>query len=136
MRRIEVEVNGTIAEAELFEKIAPRATSAFWEALPLERKLITAKWSGDVVALHPNHPLLTEIVDLENPVTSIYPGTIVMRPKGTEILISFGVGEYRWAIGVDYTTLLAQITTNRPALFAALAAVHDTGTAIIAFRRK
>lgn len=136
MKRIELDVDGVVAEADLMESTSPKAVEAFWDSLPVERTLITAKWSGDVVAFHPKLPALEGIDTLESPVTSIYPGAIVMRPRGTEILIGFGVGEYRWAIGVDYTTRLAQVTTNRAAFLAAVAAVHDKGSANIQIRRK
>lgn len=136
MRTIELEVNGVVAEADLMASSAPKATEAFWNVLPIERNLFTAKWSGDVVAIHPKLPALTEISELESPVTSIYPGAVVMRPRGSEILISFGVGEYRWATGVDYTTRLAQIRTNRAAFFAEIASVHETGGAQITIRQK
>lgn len=113
MKRFRLETWGVSAEAELLEANSPQACEAFWSMLPLETDLVSAKWSGDVVALHPGKGPVNEISELENPVCSIYPGAIVMRPRGSEILIGYGVGEYRWAVGVDYTTRIGKIVTNR-----------------------
>ncbi|MFV0462009.1 MAG: DUF3830 family protein [Nostocoides sp.] len=128
-KHIYLTVRGVTAEAELLESNAPKATAALWELLeePIERTLISAKWSGDVGVLHPGEGPLREVADLENPVTSIYPGTIVMRPRGSEILIGYGVGEYRWAVGVDYLTRLAKVTTNRREFLAEVATTATSG---------
>lgn len=136
-KRIRLESGGVTAEALLLEANAPKATAALWELLaePIERRLISAKWSGDVGVLHPGEGPLREVAELENPVTSIYPGTLVMRPRGSEILIGYGVGEYRWAVGVDYTTRLAKIVTNRTEFLSVVARTADQGPSAITVGR-
>lgn len=136
-KRIKLTVNGVTAEAQLLESNAPNTTAALWEMLeaPITRKLISAKWSGDVGVLHPGEGPLREIAELENPVTSIYPGTIVMRPRGSEILIGYGVGEYRWAVGVDYLTRLAKIDINRADFLAEVATTATGGPTMIEIER-
>jgi hypothetical protein len=125
-RKIAFEVDGVRAVAELEEDLSPRATSAFWNALPLHTTLMHAKWSGETCFFRPG-PGLAGITELENPVTTIYPGTLVMRPRGTEALMAYGVGEYRWGIGTDYTTRLARLVDNEDAFLATIARVHDEG---------
>lgn len=125
-RRIVFEVEGVKAVAELQEDLSPKATAAFWDALPIDTKLMHAKWSGEVSFFRPG-PGLAKITELENPVCSIYPGTLVMRPNGTEALMAYGVGEYRWGIGVDYTTRIARIVENAQPFLAVLRRMHDEG---------
>jgi len=125
-RRVAFEVEGVRAVADLEDELSPQAAEAFWNALPMQRTLMHAKWSGETCFFRPG-PELAGITELENPVTSIYPGTLVMRPRGTEALMAYGIGEYRWGIGVDYTTRLAHLTENAQAFLAKLSEVHDTG---------
>ena len=125
-RRIVFEVEGVRAVAELQEDLSPKSTAAFWDALPMERTLMHAKWSGEVSFFRPG-PGLAKITELESPVTSIYPGTLVMRPGGSEALMAYGVGEYRWGIGTDYTTRLARIVENAGPFLAVLRRMHDEG---------
>ncbi len=134
-KRMRLETGGVVAEAELLDENAPKAAEAFWSMLPMERKLISAKWSGDVGVVHPGDGPVRDVAELENPVTSIYPGAIVMRPRGSEILIGYGVGEYRWAVGVDYTTRIGKIVTNRQAFFAQVAKTGDQGPSTITISR-
>lgn len=135
-KRIRLNVGGVEAVAELCEDVSPKAAAAFWESLPIEKKLTPAKWSGRACFLHPDAAPLKEITSLENPVTSIYPGYIVMRPRGSEILISYGEAEYRWAVGVDYVTRLAKVVENGAALTDRLAQTHDTGATQIKITRE
>lgn len=136
-KRIQLEAGGVVAEAALLTENAPTATAAFWEMLtePIERRLISAKWSGDVGVFHPGPGPLGDVSELENPVTSIYPGAIVMRPRGSEILIGYGVGEYRWAVGVDYTTRIGKVISNRRRFLAEVAKTADQGPSTIAVSR-
>jgi len=125
-RRITFEVDNVTAVAELEEDLSPTSSQAFWDALPLKTTLMHAKWSGETCFFRPG-PALAGITELENPVTSIYPGTLVMRPRGTEALLAYGVGEYRWGVGVDYTTRLARIVENEAEFLSTISRVHDEG---------
>ena len=126
-RRVRLEVEGVQAVAELYEELSPRTTAAFWESLPIEEALIPAKWSGQACFFHPGSGPLREVRELESPVCSIYPGTLVVRPGGSEALIAYGASEYRWAIGTDYVTRVARIVDNGPAFLQVLARTHDEG---------
>jgi len=93
LKRVEVEIDGVVAQAELNEAVAPRATAALWDALPIEARLEHTKWSGRACGFR--LPALTAVGELEHPVCSIYPGTLLARPDQGEVLISYGAAEYR-----------------------------------------
>jgi hypothetical protein len=133
-RRITFEVEGVTAIAELEDELSPVTAEAFWQALPMDRTLMHAKWSGETCFFRPG-PGLAGITELENPVTTIYPGTLVMRPRGTEALMAYGLGEYRWGIGVDYTTRLAHLVENAEAYLAKISEVHVSGEKAIRIAR-
>ncbi len=126
-RRIRLEVDGVQAVAELYEDLSPKASVAFWESLPIEEALIPAKWSGQACFFQPGNGSLEQVAELENPVCSIYPGTLVVRPRGSEALLAYGASEYRWAIGTDYVIRVAKIVENGPAFLQVLARTHDEG---------
>jgi hypothetical protein len=126
-RRIILECDGVRAEAELLDDNAPKATAAIWEMLPISDDAFAAKWSGNSAVIHPGPGPVRYVAELENPVTSIYPGAIVMRPRGSEILVGHGVGEYRWAVGVDYVVRIGKIVTNVQEMLAVLRRTETEG---------
>ena len=135
-RRIRVEVDGVAAVAELHDDLSPKMAEAFWSSLPMATALTPAKWSGQACFIHPDAGPLRDVTRLEHPVCSIYPGTIVARPGGSEVLIAYGPSEYRWAIGVDYVTPVATIVENRAAFLATLARTHDEGEKRVTIARE
>jgi hypothetical protein len=135
-RRIRIELEDVSAVAELYDDLSPRMAEAFWQSLPLNVTLIPAKWSGLACFFQPGDGPLTEVTELEHPVCSIYPGVLVARPGGSELLIAYGSAEYRWAIGVDYTAPVAKTVENRAALLAALARMHSEGEKALTIRRE
>jgi hypothetical protein len=133
VKRVEIEIEGVVAEAEFNEAGAPRATAALWDALPMEARLEHTKWSGRACGFR--LPRLVAAGELEHPVCSIYPGTLVARPDRGEVLISYGAAEYRSALGVEYCTRIGKLVRNRDAFLAALARMHDEGDKRIIIRR-
>ena len=133
MKRVEIEIEGVVAEAELNEAGAPRATAALWNALPVEARLAHTIWSGRACGFE--LPGLAAAGELEHPVCSIYPGALVARPDRGEVLISYGAAEYRSVLGVEYGTRLGRLVQNRDALVEVLARMHDEGDKRIAIRR-
>jgi hypothetical protein len=134
-RRIRLGVDGVAATAELLEALSPRTTEAFWQTLPIETTLTHAKWSGQACFFHPGDGPLREIDSLENPVCSIYPGYLVARPRGSELLIAYGPAEYRWHLGTDYVTRVARVVDHGPELRRVLARMHDEGDKRITISR-
>jgi hypothetical protein len=140
-RRIEVEVDGVRAAFTLLEEWAPKATSILWDALPLEDKLLRhGKLSGDACFLVAEDPKFAELpARNELGVTSIYKGYMVahMHPEqsSVELLISYGLGEYRWPDGRRYVTPVAEIEGDGSALYDALQRTWSEGQKNITLRR-
>ena len=135
-RRITLEMEGVVAEAELYDDLSPKTAEAFWKALPVATPILTSKWCGAAGTFRPAAPSLGAVTELENPVCSIYPGTLVVRPGGGEALIAHAASEYRSATGPDYVTRVARIVENRPAFLARVARLRDEGKKQITIRRK
>ena len=133
-RRLRLEIGGVAAVAELCDDLSPKMAEAFWASLPIETVLSHGKWSGSACFFQPADGPMQAVTALEHPVCSIYPGMLVVRPGGSEVLMSYGQAEYRWAIGTDYTTPVAKIVENREALLKALARMHDEGDKVIVIR--
>lgn len=134
-RGLRLEVGGVAAVAELSDDLSPKMAEAFWATLPIETTLSHGKWSGSACFFQPADGPMRVVTALEYPICSIYPGVLVARPGGSEVLISYGPAEYRWAIGTDYTTPVAKIVEGREAFLKALARMHDEGDKVIVIRR-
>lgn len=132
MKTLEVRVGEATARFTLLEADAPRTTTALWDSLPVEGTATHARWAGSAVWVKtPNEPI-AKIDDIELPVTSIYPGTIVMRPNPrgvAELFIAYGVAESRGPQGRTYATPVAELTGDGEALFAALGNTWQNGAA-------
>jgi hypothetical protein len=135
-RRIRYEIAGVTAIAELYDDLSPRMAEAVWSVLPLDVTLVHVKWSGFAGFFQPGEGPWNAVTELEYPVCSIYPGTLVARPGGSELLLAYGPSEYRWAIGVDYVTPVAKTVENRPALIDVLARMHSEGDKPLTIRRE
>lgn len=133
MKRIEIELEGVVAVAELLEDVAPRATAAVWDSLPLATTMTHSKWSGRACVLTVKG--LSALPGLEHAVCSIYPGTLVARPDKGEVLLSYGAAECRSALGVEYCTRIGRLVSNQPALLAVLSRMHDEGDKEVRIRR-
>jgi len=140
-RRIEVEIDGVRATFTLLEEWAPKATSIIWEALPLENKVLRhGKLSGDACFLDAEDPKFQQLPSRnELGVTSIYKGYMVahLRPEQSslELLMSYGVAEYRWPDGRRYVTPVGEIEGEGTALYDALQRTWSEGQKKITLRR-
>ena len=139
-RRIEVEIEGAKAEFELRDDLAPQMTEALWESLPIETSIRHGKQSGSACFIDVEHgPIAGIAAEPEFPVTSIYKGWIVAFPAPsmgfTELLISYGVAEYRWPTGRKLVTPVAELQGDGSALFAVLQQTHSEGEKSVVVRR-
>ena len=139
-RRIEVEVEGAKAEFELRDDLAPQTVAALWESLPIETSIRHGKLSGSACFIDVEHgPIASIAADPELPVTSIYKGWIVAFPAPsmgfTELLISYGVAEYRWPTGRKLVTPVAELQGDGAALFDVLQRTHSEGEKSVVVRR-
>ena len=137
-KQIEVEVDGAVARFALREDFAPQTASALWETLTIEGPLRHAKLSGEACFCSVERgPLALLPAQPELPVASIYKGWLVASPGhgATELLISYGLAEYRWPTGRRYVTPLAELQGDGQALYEALARTHTEGEKTIVIRR-
>ena len=134
-RQIRIEMDGVSAIAQVLDDLSPRMAEAFWQSLPVDATLSHAMWSGSACYYYPEPGPMREIADLENPVCSIYPGFIVARPRGSEVMIAYGPAEYRWNSGTDYLTPIAKLTEKRATLLQTLTRMHDEGDKPVRIRR-
>ena len=139
-RRIDVQVDDRIARYVLRDDLAPKTAAALWETLPIEASIRHGKLSGDACYFDVGRaPLATLAEQPELPVTSIYKGWIVAFPFPahgmTELLVSYGVAEYRWPTGRKYVTPIAELEGNGDALFDVLRRTQIEGEKRIVVRR-
>lgn len=141
-RRIEVSVGPATATFELAEEWAPKTTALLWDVLPIEGAVLRhGKLSGEAAFFEVEDPRLRELpTRKELGVSSIYKGYMVAhtRPErgSMELLISYGLAEYRWPDGRRLVTPVAEAETDPSVLFAALARTWTEGATKISVRRK
>lgn len=132
-RRVRVSVGSVSATFRLAEELAPRSADAFWGSLPLTAALTHGKLSGDACYFHvKGGPLAALPSTPELPATSIYRGymALLARPEvgAAEILISYGLAEYRWPTGRRYVTPIAKVVDADASFFEVLRRMHEHGS--------
>jgi hypothetical protein len=139
MRRIKATVGSVDASLELLDWLAPKTAEALWASLPIEEELTHAAWAGAAAWFKSDkEPIAGHLVDRnEHPVTSIYPGTIVVRPHAgkAEMFISYGVAESRFSHGTTFATPVARTLGPASEFFNAIKATWTEGTSTIRLER-
>src|ERR671930_2511375 len=88
---LEIAVGGQLFGARLEEDAAPQTVAAFRRLLPLESKLIHARWSGEACWIP--FGALDVGIGPENATAYPAPGELLLYPGGvseTEILVPYG----------------------------------------------
>ena len=111
MRRITLDLDGTPAIARLDER-APITTQRLWECLPFEDHFTHTIWSGLLIHSH-QHPRLDLDVSryplVENPVSYIAAGDVVVWPQDGTLAIAYGPTQFRWLTGPWVVTKVGEI---------------------------
>src|SRR2546421_6868832 len=92
---LEIEVGGARFEARFEEGAAPQTVAAFRRLLPLESKLIHARWSGEACWI-PFGELDLHVMS-ENATCFPAPGELLLYPGGvseTELLFPYGATSF------------------------------------------
>src|SRR5947207_12684670 len=92
---LEIEVGGAQFEARLEESLAPQTVAAFRRLLPLESKLIHARWSGEACWIAFGE--LDVGIGPENATSYPSPGELLLYPGGvseTELLFPYGAASF------------------------------------------
>jgi hypothetical protein len=136
-RVIEIEVSGATARLELLHRTAPNASTALWETLPIRGLLTHARWAGSACWTKVHESPLADITGFESQATSIYRGTLAVRPGNgrAELFLSYGQAESRHEQGRTYVTPVARVLGDAEALYDALAATWKDGAASVEIRR-
>ena len=97
-KRIRITVDGAVAEAELFDGLAPRTVGALWDRLPIEDRTIQTRWSGDAWRTEANYELLPRDAPVENVADHLSAGDIIYYPGHKSGLVKVGIayGDARW----------------------------------------
>ena len=97
-KRIRIEVDGVVAEAQLFEDQAPKTVEALWNRLPIVDRTIQARWSGNAWRTEGNYPLQPEGAPVENVAGRLSAGDIIYYPGYRSRLIKVGIayGPAQW----------------------------------------
>jgi len=98
---LEIEISGSRFEARLEEGAAPQTVAAFRRLLPLESKLIHARWSGEACWIPFGE--LNVGIGPENATSYPQAGELLLYPGGvseTEILFPYGPTHFASKAGV------------------------------------
>src|SRR5207248_11214465 len=98
---LEIEVGGARFEARLEEGAAPQTVAAFRRLLPLESKLIHARWSGEACWIPFGE--LDVGIGPENATAHPAPGELLLYPGGVsemELLFPYGPTQFASKAGV------------------------------------
>jgi hypothetical protein len=114
--RVEIELDGVMVSAVLYDDKAPVTVEKLWECLPFEDKVTHAKWSGQM--FHTNTALPINLdpqqvqqwpFGLENPVGFQAPGDIVYLPAIKELAVAYGEAQFSWVLGSIMVTGIGRI---------------------------
>jgi len=129
---IRLAIDDVAVEIRLWPNLAPKTVAALLGSLPVDTTMRHCKWSGDACFAELDSGPIMSITKLESAVTSIYPGTLVIRPKNTvvptaELLLSYGDAEYRWPTDRMSVTPVGDAQGDTTSLFAVMAKMATAG---------
>src|SRR5712691_5251636 len=107
MRRVSIDLGATTLTARLMDEHAPVPVQRSWDRLPYQDHFTHSIWS--VLMIQSNeHPRLTLDVSryplIENPVSYIAAGDIVVWPQNGTVAIAYGPTQFKWLIGAWVVT--------------------------------
>ena len=133
MAGIKLAIADVSVEIRLWPELAPKTVEALLASLPVDTELRHCKWSGEACFAELDRGPIMAITDFELAVTSIYPGTLVVRPQNAlaptaEMLLSYGDAEYRWPTDRMSVTPVGEVQGDTTRLFAAMAETASAGS--------
>lgn len=139
-KRIHVALGKAQAQFVVQDDLAPKATAVLWDALPLSVPIRRSALSGESCsATFSSSGLAALPARREVGVASIYPGWMVLQSTpGSdegELVISFGLAEYRTPTGRHHVTPVAELDGDGHSLLAALRGLYDGGEQTIELRQ-
>jgi hypothetical protein len=136
-RHLRVTVGSTSATFAVLDEDAPKTADALWESLPITGKVTHARWAGAAVFTKTANAPVAGVTDVELPVTSIYPGTLVVRPgrEVAELFLAYGTSESRGPTGRSYATPVAEVVGAATEFFTTLGDTWTGGSADVTIER-
>jgi len=130
---IRLAIDDVSVEIRLWPDLAPKTVEALLGSLPVDTELRHCKWSGDACFAELDRGPIMSVTAFESAVTSIYPGTLVVRPQNAlaptaEMLLSYGDAEYRWPTDRMSVTPVGEVQGDTTRLFAIMARTATTGS--------
>lgn len=114
MLKIELQLEGVVAPAVLFDDKAPKTCAKVWALLPIEDRTIQVRWSGAAWRTEKNYRL--EIGEVENPVTVLQAGDLIYyddpRYDLYKIGVAYGRAAWREFAGDLTVAHIGRITGN------------------------
>jgi len=136
MRKIIVDLGGTIADAELWDEKAPKTTAALLHHFPITDRTIHVRWSGAAWRTEKNYPL--GVGEIENGATWLEPGDIIYydAPEHNLFKVAFiyGVSQWREPKGELYVARIGKVAGNTEAFFKVCEQILFEGPKPIAIR--
>jgi hypothetical protein len=150
-----LKVAGEVLELDLQTKWAPNTCRALMKSGSIQLTMYQSQWCGPVMSGEIGDGPLLEIDTLEQPVISLYPGSVCIRPvdgrnstydpmvwakspekynQSVELLLSYGYGEFRNETGPSYVTPIAMIRDFNKDLAAKLRQFASTGPNLANFQ--
>jgi hypothetical protein len=136
MRKIIVDLEGTVAGAELWDERAPKTTRTLLRHLPITDRTIHVRWSGAAWRTEKNYPL--NIGEIENRATWLEPGDIVYyddpRYQLFKVAFVYGTSQWRDDKGELYVARIGKVTRNLDGFVRASEEVLFRGPKTVAIR--
>lgn len=134
-KQIELSLDGATATATLHEREAPKTAQRLWDALPVDAKFWHGRWSGSAgYALIP--ALQDPAAPLENRMSILAPGMVVVRSDHGEVMICYGPAQVRELAGNAWAAHVATLDGDASVFLAAVARVQHAGAKQLVVRRK
>jgi len=111
--RIKLKLDKLEFSVALLTDVAPLTCCALVDALPIERQVIHAMWSGHQLIAT---PIDLHMTTLENPIAIPVPGDVLYHQHHQEIAIVYGEAQFREPIGPVYVTRVGRIECDLEAL--------------------
>lgn len=143
-----ITIDGKTFEVELLDKWAPKTVKAMQAISELDLSFERSSWCGPALHALLDDDRVLAIEEAEQPVISMYPGMICLRPiekrnstykpeiwaklpdyynHTAELLLAHDHAEHRNATGPSYVTPFARIRNFTPEVAAHIKAACDTG---------
>ncbi len=138
MRRIELEIAGIRAVADLLDDQAPRTCQAIYELLPIHDRTIHVRWSGSAWRTEKNYPL--QLGEIENKVTRLDVGDLIYYDDARyglfKIAFAYGPCQWRDDAGELWVARFARVVENQDAFVQVCQRILFEGPQVVTISRK